>query len=1192
MFRSVLRYLLVAFAIGVSVPPAIAQTWNAVTGTWNTPANWVGGVVPLSSATTALVFNASGSTSYTATNNIGAGTFTLNSLTVNNTGSGTITLNGTAVANTYTFAGTAPTIDVQAGTVLFNGLMAGSPTVTKTGVGTFIHDSNNGAFTGTLNVNAGTFINRATTVANTNFNPVSIVVNNGGTYQFGAAGVGDPNLPNSTYITVNAGGTVNWQEGETFGGVNLQGGLIDLQQGGMTSSGTTAQSWTSGTLTGSGTNAVGGSTAINKTTSGTVIITGSARVTTSTGGFNIEDGTVTHVNAANLGTANITLGAAATAGTFEYQGISALRAGNFTTNAGGGTISVTNANTDLTISGNIGGTGPLAKTGAGSLTFTGTLSSTGLTSVTAGTLRVNPITAAGGFLVSDGATLAVNSGAGSASFATPALALGTAASNIRFELNTATVPTSPLLIVSNVDGLTSGGATLSLTNLQAFANGTYTLIDYNGGNITSGFNLALPGRTAGSLVYNTANTSVDVSITGSDSIVYGGQISGVWDAGTAANVGGTNNFKLVSNGNSTNFIDTDTVTFDDTAVGNFTVNLAANVQPGSVLVNNTTNVYKFEGTGAISGTTGLSKQGTGTLILANANTYSGGTTVTAGTLQIGDGGTVGSISGGITLGTAAILAFSRSDSVTFANAITPTGNATITNNGAGAITLGSAIALAANNLEVTGSGNINFGAAISGTGTITKNGTGTSTLLANNNPFTGTVVINAGTLLLNDAGVGGGDLSATSIIVNNGGTFQFAVFPTTGNTDLPDATYITLNAGGNVIWNEGENFGGLNFNGGTLTMRANTTLVGATPSDWRSGTIIAVPTTTATINGSTAITKTTSGTIAIDGVILGNTGGLNIEDGVIATNAAISGTAGNITLGVNSGSTQGTLRLTNTDTTTTLTIARPLALNETGGTIDVTTAGKNYLFSGVASGFAPLTKSGAGTLTLTANNSLSGSVTVSGGVLLANGQTGINSGTGTATVSVDNGGTLGGNGRVAGPITVTSGGTIRGDSGTGTGTLTAGNVTIASNGQLAANIAATGTSSNLALGTNTLNLVTGAKVNLTGLAGFTNATPSSYNLANFTSGSTLQLNGMNVADGFVFGNYTEGTGPLGAVTIDVANLGVTLNTGDQFVLSRSGDALVLNFTPVPEPATVLALSAGIVGVVGLVRRRRNRNANI
>jgi len=219
-------------------------------------------------------------------------------------------------------------------------------------------------------------------------------------------------------------------------------------------------------------------------------------------------------------------------------------------------------------------------------------------------------------------------------------------------------------------------------------------------------------------------------------------------------------------------------------------------------------------------------------------------------------------------------------------------------------------------------------------------------------------------------------------------------------------------------------------------------------------------------------------------------------------------------------------------------------------------------------------------------------VTVSGGVLLANGQTGINSGTGTATVSVENGGTLGGNGRVAGPITVTSGGTIHGDSGTGTGTLTAGNVTIASNGQLAANIAATGTSSNLALGTNTLNLVTGSKVNLTGLAGFTNATPSSYNLANFTSGSTLQLNGTNVADGFVFGNYTEGTGPLGAVTIDVANLGVTLNTGDQFVLSRSGDALVLNFTPVPEPATVLALSAGIVGVVGLVRRRRNRNANI
>src|SRR4029453_18190515 len=112
-----------------------------------------------------------------------------------------------------------------------------------TGPGTFIHDSNNNGFTGTIIVDQGTFVNRSTAVAVTNFNPVSIVVNNGGTYQFGQAGAGDPNLPNSTYITVNTGGMVSWQEGEVFGGFHLQGGTITLQNGSATCSGTTAQNW-------------------------------------------------------------------------------------------------------------------------------------------------------------------------------------------------------------------------------------------------------------------------------------------------------------------------------------------------------------------------------------------------------------------------------------------------------------------------------------------------------------------------------------------------------------------------------------------------------------------------------------------------------------------------------------------------------------------------------------------------------------------------------------------------------------------------------------------------------------------------------------------------------------------------------------------------------------------------------------
>jgi autotransporter family porin len=76
--------------------------------------------------------------------------------------------------------------------------------------------------------------------------------------------------------------------------------------------------------------------------------------------------------------------------------------------------------------------------------------------------------------------------------------------------------------------------------------------------------------------------------------------------------------------------------------------------------------------GIISGTGNLFNEGSGTIILTGANVYTGGTTVTAGTLQFGDGGATGSVLGDVTNN--GTLAFNRSDSFTYANVISGTGN--------------------------------------------------------------------------------------------------------------------------------------------------------------------------------------------------------------------------------------------------------------------------------------------------------------------------------------------------------------------------------------------------------------------------------------------------------------------------------------------------------------------------------------
>ena len=120
------------------------------------------------------------------------------------------------------------------------------------------------------------------------------------------------------------------------------------------------------------------------------------------------------------------------------------------------------------------------------------------------------------------------------------------------------------------------------------------------------------------------------------------------------------------------------------------------------------------------------------------------------------------------------------------------------------------------------------------------------------------------------------------------------------------------------------------------------------------------------------------------------------------------------------------------------TVGTPVVENGTAGTATATVGGTAVttyggLLRDGAAGILALTKSGSGTLNLTAANTYSGGTTVSGGLLKVNNLTG-SSATGTTAVTIAAGGTLGGSGFISGAVTVNSTGTIA--PGNSVGTLT------------------------------------------------------------------------------------------------------------------------------------------------------------
>ncbi len=239
------------------------------------------------------------------------------------------------------------------------------------------------------------------------------------------------------------------------------------------------------------------------------------------------------------------------------------------------------------------------------------------------------------------------------------------------------------------------------------------------------------------------------------------------------------------------------------------------------------NNLNVEVSGKIDGAGVLEKVGTGVLILSGENTYRGETTITAGTLQIGNGGASGSILGDVTNNSRLVV--NRSDAFVFDNAVSGSGSfrqagpgttiLTATNTYGGGTTIaagtlqlgnggtaGSILGDVVNNgtFAVNRSDSVTFAGQISGTGSFRQIGGGSTTLTGVNSYLGGTTV-NAGKLLLVGAGTLGAAAGSTTI--NAAGTLDL------GWTSQQQSAVMLI---GGVLQNGNLN-GSVTSTGGTIT---------------------------------------------------------------------------------------------------------------------------------------------------------------------------------------------------------------------------------------------------------------------------------------------------------------------------------------------------------------------------------------
>ena len=616
-------------------------------------------------------------------------------------------------------------------------------------------------------------------------------------------------------------------------------------------------------------NVINGTGIVAQRGTGTLILVGANGYS---GGTTINGGTLQLGNSAALGDADGSV--MLTTGVLDLYGNSVAigslsGTGGTITDSGvtaGTSILTVNESTNTTYAGILqdGGTRQVAltKEGVGTLTLSGVSTHVGGTTVEAGTLQLGGSNALGG---STGG-LTVNAGT---------------VDLHGYNTTVGSLNGTGGVITDNA--LDSGTTTLNVNS--ASGTSSYAGILQDGASRT----VALAKGGASTLVLTGANT---------------------YSAGTTLN-GGTLGFVNDALGAGTVVFAGGTLQWASGNTQDISGRIAVIASGKSAIFDTNGNDIVFNNT--LSGTGSLTKTGSGVLTLVGVNSYTGGTTINAGTLRLGDETTNGSVTGNIADNAA--LIFANSSALTYSGVIS--GSGSVTKNGLGTLTLSGIHTYGGG--TTLNSGIVNLMGTLTNTGRTLDLGDGTGVWNMNGGTILGGVVTASGGSGLRIAGSSSSTLDGvtlnTDVIATSAGTFSLIVknglvlngtmtLPTggTGNTTFLGSQSLT--GTGEIVLTDSVHT--LTVKGTSSTLPA-TLLVGAGITIRGVGTISGYYTGDNLDNQGTIWGDVANLTLAVS-VLLNNSGTLKASGSGRLTASNLQGNSGAIQAGTDASDT-GTLTL-------------------------------------------------------------------------------------------------------------------------------------------------------------------------------------------------------------------------------------------------------------------------------------------